>query len=162
MSIRLYILVIVIGFLAEIEGKPTLNGKLANRINVLLNITEAEKIYNNVLETNIISDPILSNYKSEIKSFVNKFFSFESLRPHIIEIYRDLYTLSDINGMIKFYSSPLGKKLLEKEPQAEIRLTQLIQNRLQENMPQIISWVQEKFFKNLPYDQDKKETRLIH
>ncbi|CAF0975353.1 unnamed protein product [Rotaria sordida] len=162
MSIRLYILVIVIGFLAEIEGKPTLNGKLANRINVLLNITEAEKIYNNVLETNIISDPILSNYKSEITSFVNKFFSFESLRPHIIEIYRDLYTLSDINGMIKFYSSPLGKKLLEKEPQAEIRLTQLIQNRLQENMPQIISWVQEKFFKNLPYDQDKKETRLLH
>ncbi|CAF0821737.1 unnamed protein product [Rotaria sordida] len=162
MSIRLYILVIVIGFLAEIEGKPTLNGKLASRVNVLLNITEAEKIYNNVLETNIISDPILSNYKSEIKSFVNKFFSFESLRPHIIEIYRDLYTLSDINGMIKFYSSPLGKKLLEKEPQAEIRLTQLIQNRLQENMPQIISWVQEKFFKNLPYDQDKKETRLLH
>ncbi|CAF2674305.1 unnamed protein product [Rotaria sp. Silwood2] len=72
-------------------------------------------------------------------SFINKFFSFQSLDPHIIDIYRDLYTLSDINGMIKFYSSTLEKQLLEKEPQTETLLTQLIQKRVQENMPQIIS-----------------------
>ncbi|CAF1612500.1 unnamed protein product [Rotaria sp. Silwood1] len=163
MSIRLYFLVIVvIIFSIGIEGKSSINGKLASRINYLLNITEAEKTYQNVLETNINSDPVLSMYKSDIMSFINKFFSFQSLRPDIIEIYRDLFTLSDINGLIKFYSSPLGKKLLEKEPQAETRLGQLIQKRVQENMPQIISWVQQKFFKNLPNNQINQEIPALH
>ncbi|CAF4746575.1 unnamed protein product, partial [Rotaria sp. Silwood2] len=103
-----------------------------------------------------------SIYKSEIILFINKFFSFQSLRPYIIEIYRDLNTLSDINGVIKFYSSPLGKKLLEKESQAEIHLNQLIQKRVQENMPQIISWIQQKFLKNLPNNQINQEISAVH
>ncbi|CAF4925993.1 unnamed protein product, partial [Rotaria sp. Silwood2] len=153
---------IAISFLIKIEGKYSLNGKLSSRINHLLNVTESEKKYENVLETILNSDPIVSIYKSEIILFINKFFSFQSLRPYIIEIYRDLNTLSDINGVIKFYSSPLGKKLLEKESQAEIHLNQLIQKRVQENMPQIISWIQQKFLKNLPNNQINQEISAVH
>lgn len=81
-------------------------------------------------------------------SFVKKFLSFDILRPHIIEVYNDLYTLSDINGLIKFYSSSLGKKLIEKESQAEVRLTQLVKNELEKQMPQIISWFQQALNRN--------------
>lgn len=81
-------------------------------------------------------------------SFVKKFLSFDILRPYIIEVYNDLYTLSDINGLIKFYSSSLGKKLIEKESQAEVRLTQLVKNELEKQMPQIISWFQQALNRN--------------
>jgi len=137
-------------FLLGIEGKSLSSprGRLSQRINHLLNITETEKKFNNVLETYITSDSTLSIYKSEIMTFIDKFLSFKSLRPHIVEIYRDLYTLSDIDGLIKFYSSSLGKKLLEKETQAAIRLSQLIKTKLQEQMPQITSWFQQMFYAN--------------
>jgi uncharacterized alpha/beta hydrolase family protein len=131
-------------FFVTIEGKSPAHGKLSQRINHLLNITEAEKKFNNVLEAYITSDPNLSSFKSQVMSFINKFLSFKSLRPHIVEIYRDLYTLSDIDGLIKFYSSVLGKKLIEKESKAEIRLTQLIKTQLEKQMPQIISWFQQE------------------
>jgi hypothetical protein len=153
MSIRLYFLLIVIIFTIQIHGKPLSTGTLSARINHLLNITESEKKFNNVLNAYITSDPNLSLYKSEIMSFINKFFSFQSLRPHIVEIYRDLYTLAEINGLIKFYSSPLGKQLIEKENQAEIRLTQLIKNRLQKQMPQMMLWFQEELNKNYSKNQ---------
>ncbi|CAF1469159.1 unnamed protein product [Rotaria magnacalcarata] len=149
MSFRLYFVILSIGFLIEIEGKSTPREKLFARINHLLNITDAEKKFDTILETYINSDGTLSIYKSEMKSFIDKFLSFQSLRPHIVRIYRDLYTLSDVNGMIKFYASSLGKKVLEKEVQAEIRLSQLIKTKLQEQMPQVISWFQQAFFTNV-------------
>ncbi len=148
MSNRLYFLLLLTMFSIGIEGKALPKGRLSQRINHLLNITETEKKFNNVLETYITSDSTLSIYKSEIMTFIDKFLSFKSLRPHIVEIYRDLYTLSDIDGLIKFYASSLGKKLLEKETQAAIRLSQLIKTKLQEQMPQITSWFQQMFYAN--------------
>jgi hypothetical protein len=153
MSIRLYFLLICITFFIGIKGKLAPNGKLSQRINYLLNLTESEKKFNSVLEAYITNDPSLSIYKTEIMSFVNKFLSFQSLRSHIVQIYHDLYTLSEINGLIKFYSSSLGKKLIENEIKAEIRLTQLIKNQLQKQMPQIISWFQQALSENYSNNQ---------
>jgi hypothetical protein len=45
--------------------------------------------------------------------------------------------------LIKFYSSPSGKKLLEKESQAQTHVSQLVKNKLHEQMPQIIAWFQQ-------------------
>ncbi|UJR10894.1 hypothetical protein I4U23_015082 [Adineta vaga] len=149
MSNRLYFVLLIVIFSIGIDCKSPTKGKITQRIHHLLNITESEKKFNDVLESHIASDPTLAAYKSEILKFINTFLSFQSLRPHIVEIYRDLYTTSDINGLIKFYSSPLGKKFLEKETQTELRLTALVEKKLQEQMPQIMSWFQQKFYESL-------------
>ncbi|CAF4260913.1 unnamed protein product, partial [Adineta steineri] len=101
MSIRLYCLIVIAVSFISIEGKPVVDPKLNQRINRLLNITEAEKKFNTVLEAYITSDANLASYKSEILKLINKFFSFQSLRPDIVKIYRSLYTLVDINGLIE-------------------------------------------------------------
>jgi hypothetical protein len=153
MSIRWYLFLLGILVFITIEGKLPANSKLSERINYLLNITETEKKFRNVLEAYITSDPNLSSFKSQVMSFINKFLSFKSLRPHIVEIYHDLYTLSDINGLIKFYSSSLGKKLIEKESKAEVRITQLIKTQLEKQMPQMMSWFQQEL--NRVYSKDQ-------
>jgi hypothetical protein len=144
MSIRLCLVIICGIFVIGIEGKPVLTAKMSERINHLLNVTEIEKKFNSVLEAYATSDPNLSLYKTQFLSFINKFLSFQSLRPHIVEIYGDIYTLSDINGMIKYYSSPLGKRIVGKEGKAEVRLVELIKNQLQKQMPQIAAWFQQQ------------------
>jgi hypothetical protein len=88
-------------------GKSTLKEKISQRINHLLSIADTEKKFNNVLRVYVIKNQNLSIFKIELLLFINE---FQSLRPHVIEIYGDLYTLLDINGVIKFYSSALGKK----------------------------------------------------
>jgi hypothetical protein len=161
MSIRIYFLLIGIVFFIGIEGKPLSTGKISERVNYLLNITEVEKKFNNVLDAYLTSDPSMSIYKSQIMAFINKFLSFQLLRPHIVEIYSDVYTLAEINAMIKFYSTPIGKKLVEKEAKAEIRLTQLVRNQLQKQMPQVIAWFQEEMNKDYSKSQVNKAIQSI-
>ena len=160
---RLSFFLILLVFVIGINSKPLASsGRLTQRINHLLNITESEKKFNNVLDAYVTSDPNLSLFKTEVLSFINKFLSFQSLRPHIVEIYRDLYTVSDINGMIKFYSSPLGKKLIEKEGKAEVRLTQLIKQQLEKQMPQIITWFQQALNKDYSTAQINQAIQSIN
>ncbi|CAF1417528.1 unnamed protein product, partial [Adineta steineri] len=56
MSIRLYCLIVIVVSFTSIEGKPVVDPKLTQRINRLLNITEAEKKFNTVLDAYITSD----------------------------------------------------------------------------------------------------------
>lgn len=153
MSIRLYCILLPLAFLVGIEGKPVVNKKLSERVNVLLNVTETEKKFQNVLEAYVNGDPNLAIFKSKIMSFLEQFLSFKSLRPHIVQIYSDLYTLSEINGLIKFYSSALGKKLVEKEGKVEIRLAQLIKGQLERQMPQMMVWFQQELNRDHSKDQ---------
>jgi len=161
MSIRIYFLLIGIVFFIGIKGKPLSTGKISERVNYLLNITEVEKKFNNVLNAFVTSDPSLSIYKSQIMSFINKFLSFQLLRPDIVEVYSDIYTLAEINAMIKFYSSSIGKKIIEKETKVEVRLTQLVKNQLQKQMPQVIAWFQQEMNKDYSKGQVNKVIQSI-
>lgn len=161
MSIRTYFLLIGIVFFIGIDGKPSSTGKISERVNYLLNITEVENKFNNVLNAFVTSDPSLSMYKSQIMSFINKFLSFQLLRPDIVEVYSDVYTLAEINAMIKFYSSSIGKKIIEKENKVEVRLTQLVKNQLQKQMPQVIAWFQQEMNKDYSKGQVKKAIQSI-
>jgi hypothetical protein len=162
MSVRLYLVIVGIILFVGIEGKPVVSGKLSERINHLLDITQAEQKFNSVLDAFVTNDPNLSLYKTQVLSFINKFVSFKSLRPHIVEIYGDLYTLADINGIIKFYSSPLGKKMVDKEGKADVRLVQLVKTQLDKQMPQIASWFQQQLSADVSNDQVNKAIKSIH
>ena len=162
MSVRLYLVIVGIILFVGIEGKPVISGKLSERINYLLNITEAERKFNSVLDAFVTSDPSLSLYKTQVLAFINKFVSFKSLRPHIVQIYGELYTLADINGIIKFYSSPLGKKMIDKEGKAEVRLVELVKTQLDKQMPQIASWFQQQLSADAANDRVNKPIKSIH
>lgn len=55
------------------------------------------------------------------------------------EIYAEVFTADEIQGLIDFYSSPVGQKLLEKQPQ----LTAATMRRMQAEMAKIMPKVQE-------------------
>lgn len=63
--------------------------------------------------------------------------------------------------MIKFYSSKLGKKLLEKEIQAGMHITLLMIQKFQEQMPQIISWFQQLYLTNLSNNEFNETVQTI-
>jgi hypothetical protein len=145
MSVRLSCFLFGIIFLTGIEGKPVANPALTQRINHYLNVIDAQKEYENTLETYVNNDKNLKQYKNETMTFFNKFFTFQSLRPQIVQLYSEFYTLADINGLIKFYSTPLGKKHVKAEIKLESRMEELVDEKLVKMMPQIAKWFQETF-----------------
>lgn len=150
MSFRLSFLLILIVFAVDIQCKPVPSSdKLTARINHLIDITESEKKFNTILNDFIGVDPNLALFKDDLLEFINKHLTFQSLRPLVVDIYREVYTLPEINGMIKFYSSPIGKKINEKEGKAAVLISQAVRERIQKLMPQITAWFQEKLTKGI-------------
>jgi hypothetical protein len=54
------------------------------------------------------------------------------------EVYAEVFTAEEIDGLIKFYKSPLGQKLLAKEPQ----LTKATMAKMQVEMAKIMPKLQ--------------------
>ncbi len=50
-------------------------------------------------------------------ALVRSGFSWESLEPEYAKIYEDAYTNQELDGMLAFYNSPVGKAVLAKTPE---------------------------------------------
>jgi uncharacterized protein len=60
--------------------------------------------------------------------------SFDKLRATIVPVYRETFTQEEVDGMIAFYSSPIGRSVVDKLPV----VTQKIQAQMQPLMPPIV------------------------
>jgi uncharacterized protein len=58
-----------------------------------------------------VSDEFLEKFKKEVD--MNEF------KETVVEVWAKYYTLEDINGLLAFYRSPLGKKMIETQPKLQ-------------------------------------------
>lgn len=138
-----YSIFIVLGLFLMINCKP-LSDKSTMQINQLIQITKLETIFNTAIDEAAAGAKNTAINETEMRSMMKKLFSFESLRPGIVQIYQDVYTAADIKGLIKFYSTPFGKSLVPKALQFQTRFGQLMAKQMQEKLPQITAHIQQK------------------
>jgi hypothetical protein len=60
-----------------------------------------------------------------------------TLEPIMVGSYRDTFTQQEVDALLKFYGTPIGKSVASKLPAASQQTMQLIQQRIREIMPQI-------------------------
>ncbi len=63
------------------------------------------------------------------------------------DIYAEVFTEDELNELTKFYKSPIGKKLLEKQPELTRATMQKMQMEMSKLMPQIQKDIQEAIIK---------------
>ena len=63
--------------------------------------------------------------------------SWKALKPEYVDLYAQAFTDEELRGLVEFYRSPVGKRLVEKTPELTTRSMQLIQARLAKVLPQI-------------------------
>jgi uncharacterized protein len=69
----------------------------------------------------------------EIKSVM----SWEKIKPMFISIYAETFTAEELQGMITFFKSPLGRKWIEKQPQLQMATMQKMQAVVMEMQPKM-------------------------
>lgn len=62
--------------------------------------------------------------------------NWEKLKDPFINIYAESFTAEELEAMIKFYESPVGKKLVEKQPEMQQKTMQLMQTIMMKLMPE--------------------------
>ena len=64
-------------------------------------------------------------------------FAWKNLKKMFIDIYAEVLTVEELNGLIKFYESPIGQAYIKKQPQLTTLTMQKMQKLMGEAMPAI-------------------------
>lgn len=90
---------------------------------------------------------IVTEYKNKALNLFQKEMTSENMKLELASIYTQHYSLDEMNEINAFYSSPTGKKLLEKAPeimQATMRTTQSHTQNLAPEMQKLIAELAQK------------------
>ncbi|UTF58843.1 DUF2059 domain-containing protein [Gilvimarinus sp. DA14] len=63
------------------------------------------------------ANPALAPYQDVIGQWSEKYFTWDAMKDDMVVIYKKYFTDAEIEKLIEFYSSPVGKKAIEVMPQ---------------------------------------------
>ena len=80
---------------------------------------------------------IIDKYMGKMFDVMKEAMSWDKIKDDFIEIYISVYTEEEIQELIKFYQSPIGQKLIEKEPLIIQQSMSLSQKYMMNLLPKI-------------------------
>ena len=73
----------------------------------------------------------------KIMDLMQKELSWKTLKPEFKKLYAETYTAEELDGLIKFYKSPIGKKFIQKQPEMQRKSMIMMQKLMMQIMPKI-------------------------
>lgn len=96
---------------------------------------------NNVPEQN------RAQFKTVLNNFFKKYLNWESVKDDFKRIYAEEFSEEELNQLVKFYNTPLGKKVNEKMPILQQKGMQLGQKIVQDHQEELQAEIQKNFKK---------------
>jgi hypothetical protein len=91
----------------------------------------------NVLALQIAQSPELSSHQDVVGEFLERHIGWGSLKDALSDMYMQEFTEQEVNDMNTFYSSPTGRKVIERLPVLVQMRNQIASQRLQENIGEL-------------------------
>jgi hypothetical protein len=74
----------------------------------------------------------------QAKQILQAQLNWQGLEPTFVQSYADEFTLAELQQLVDFYKSPVGQKLLDKQPDIANKMTQLTEQKLKTAFPLIM------------------------
>jgi uncharacterized protein len=81
--------------------------------------------------------PAIERFSKEMGGEVMGMLKADAFLADIAQIYVDVFPIDELQGMLDFYRSPLGQKMLEKMPELMQRSMEISQNQMAEMIPKV-------------------------
>ncbi|MHC6224549.1 DUF2059 domain-containing protein [Pseudomonas sp. X10] len=78
---------------------------------------------------------VLDSYQAKANAALDQAIGWNKLKPDMVKLYTANFTESELNDLVKFYESPLGRKVMTKMPQVTQQSAQLTQAKLESAVP---------------------------
>lgn len=83
------------------------------------------------------AQPAVETFSKEASALITNQLSGETFLPEIAELYVEVFSLDELQGMIEFYRSPLGQKLLARMPELMQRSMSIGEQQMMAVMPKL-------------------------
>ena len=97
-----------------------------------------------ILEVQMQQNVQLAPYRDVMQKFLHKYFSLESLKEELIQLYAADFTEADLKQLIAFYRTPVGQKTIEKLPKLMAQGAQLGMARVQMHQEELRHMIEEE------------------
>lgn len=88
-------------------------------------------------QLNTEQQQILDDMSTEVTSLIKHEISWESVRPMMVEVYRNTFSVHEVDEMVKFYQSPAGQAVISKLPAAMSQAMQAMQEHVNSLTPKL-------------------------
>lgn len=78
---------------------------------------------------------VLDSYQAKADAALDNAIGWRKLKPQMVNLYTATFTESELKELVKFYESPLGKKVLREMPKVTQQSAQLTQQSLEPTVP---------------------------
>ncbi len=100
-----------------------------------LSVVQADSVLDQAMDSMMSStlraNPDLQPYEPQIRSFMSKYFSMDSLREDVVSIYEQAFTENEFQQILDFYETPIGRKAARQLPMIMREAAALGAQRLQ-------------------------------
>ena len=83
------------------------------------------------------AQPVLEEFSGRLTDRMMGYLTDEELKVDIAAVYADVFTVEELRGIVAFYHSTLGKKMIERMPELMQRSMQITQGRMKSMMPEL-------------------------
>ncbi len=88
--------------------------------------------------------------QEEAHATIGQQLSWDALRGDFIQAYAEAFSEDELKGLVAFYDSPLGQKLVEKQPAVTEKMGRLTQQKMMAVMPTIMQKIKDSAQKPSP------------
>lgn len=81
--------------------------------------------------------------REKVMDLISQELSWDKLKDDYITVYADTFSEKELEGIINFYKTPVGKKFIEKTPELMKKSMDISQKQMQELMPKLQSITKE-------------------
>nr|WP_314482991.1 DUF2059 domain-containing protein [uncultured Pseudomonas sp.] len=79
--------------------------------------------------------PVLESYQAKANAALDNAIGWNKLKPKMVDLYTQTFTEQELKDLVKFYESPLGRKVLNEMPKVTQQSAQLTQQTLEPAVP---------------------------
>jgi uncharacterized protein len=131
--------------------------KAAEKMLTLMDMeTVLRRSIDEMLKAQIAQNPGMAPFETVMRQFLMKHMSWESLKADTIQIYMSEFTEKELEELNRFYSTDVGRKMVEKMPTLMGKGAELGAKRVQENIPELQAAMEAEAKKQKDADDKKK------
>lgn len=117
--------------------------ELAGQLLKLMNVEETVRAGTELaFDTQVQQNPLMAPFRPTMQAWVNKYFTYETMAPKFTEIYAEEFSESELQALIAFYQSPVGRKLASLTPTLSRRGGEVGAELAQEHMAELQQMIQ--------------------
>ncbi|MBL4674653.1 MAG: DUF2059 domain-containing protein [Mucilaginibacter sp.] len=151
MKIKLLIAALLFCVAARAQNSPNITPAHLQAADDLLKVTNADSLFKQSMNTTLkqastnIPEDKRAKFIEVMNTFVAKYISWDQLKDQMAAIYAKEFSAAELKGLITFYNTPLGKKLLLKQPTLLSKGAELGQQLLQSHQVELQQMMENAF-----------------